>query len=350
MKYFSFLVFSTALALSVQAKTWRVNNNAGVTADFTSFSAAFNAASVVSGDTIHIESSATVYSAGGTLGKRLVVIGAGYFLNPADASNPANTGLQAVVNGSPLQGFSMGEGSAGSKFIGLILSSITVNASSTPINLVIERCYINSALYFNNYNHNGVTIRKCFFDNASLQGSTGTLQNFVCENNIFYTTFGYINLSNLTGSNNIVRNNSFRELGVGCVISNCYIANNIFGTGAAQTFTNCTIKNNLFGSAQSLPGTATGNQVNVNMTNVYVGGTTGSQDSRTVLKPGSPAISTGLTVGAVVSPDCGAFGATDPYRLSGIPDTPTIYTLSVPVSIPSGSASMNISFSTKNNN
>jgi hypothetical protein len=86
------------------------------------------------------------------------------------------------------------------------------------------------------------------------------------------------------------------------------------------------------------------------MTNVYTGGSTGSQDSRTVLKPGSPAIGAGLTVGAVVSPDCGAFGATDPYKLSGIPNTPTIYTLSVPVSIPSGSASMNISFSTKNNN
>ncbi|MBS1566787.1 MAG: hypothetical protein JST39_20550, partial [Bacteroidetes bacterium] len=124
---------------------------------------------------------------------------------------------------------------------------------------------------------------------------------------------------------------------------------NIFGTPSSN-FINCTIKNNLFAAAQTLPGTATGNQINVNMANVYVYGTTGSQDTRTQLKPGSPAIAAGLTVGAVTTPDCGAFGATDPYRLSGIANIPTIYTLTVPTSIPSGSTTMSVTLSTRNNN
>ena len=128
-----------------------------------------------------------------------------------------------------------------------------------------------------------------------------------------------------------------------------YVANNIFGVSPECVFVNCTIKNNLFQSNQALPGTATNNQVSINMDNVYVGGTTGSLDSRLVLKAGSPAIGAGLTVGAVVSPDCGAFGATDPYKLSGIPNIPTIYSLTVPVSIPSGASTMNVTFSTRNN-
>ena len=85
------------------------------------------------------------------------------------------------------------------------------------------------------------------------------------------------------------------------------------------------------------------------MADVYVLGTTGSLDSRLALKAGSPAIGAGLTVGAVVSPNCGAYGATDPYILSGIPNIPSIYALTVPVSIPSGTTTMNVTFSTRNN-
>ncbi|WP_315820967.1 hypothetical protein [Paraflavitalea speifideaquila] len=51
-----------------------------------------------------------------------------------------------------------------------------------------------------------------------------------------------------------------------------------------------------------------------------------------------------------MTPDCGAFGGNDPYKLSGIPAIPSIYLLTVPASIPSGSSSMNVTFSTRNNN
>jgi hypothetical protein len=349
MKYLflSFALITTALQSS--AKIWRVNNNVGVIADFTTFHAAVAAAA--SGDTLYIEASATDYVTNSiTLTKRLVVIGAGYFHNPAEVNFPPNPGLQANAHASSLPYFVIGEGANGTKLLGLVLANIAINGTASPLNLLIERCFFVSGISFANATHDGVTVRKCFFNNSGVNLTSGSLTNFVCENNIFNSSWGYLNMPNLTGSTNIVRNNSFKDAVIGSTISNCYIANNIFGTGGAHTFTNCTIKNNLFGNSQALPGTATNNQLSVNMTNVYEGGTTGSLDSRFKLKAGSPALAAGLTVGAVVTPDCGAFGATDPYVLSGMPNIPTIYSLTVPTAIPSGTATMNITFSTRNNN
>lgn len=62
------------------AKIWRVNNNTGVTADFTTAQAANDAAAVLSGDTIHLEPSTASYG-GLTCSKRLTWISTGAFLN-----------------------------------------------------------------------------------------------------------------------------------------------------------------------------------------------------------------------------------------------------------------------------
>lgn len=331
------------------AKIWRINNNAGVAADFTTVGAAIASASVVSGDTLHIEASANSYPVSGSqITKSLTYIGVGYFLDPADAGAPANTGLQVATNTSSLQFLRLGAGADGSKFIGItIAGSIYFNGAN---NVTIEKCLITSGIYFESGTNNNFTFKKSFIANSNQinMSATAVLNNFVCENNMFYNS-AFVNLPNLVGSGNIFRNNTIGGFN-GMTLGNTYIANNIFGITPQCNFVNCTIKNNLFQINQTLPGTATNNQLSVNMTNVVVGGTTGSLDSRWQLKPGSPAIGAGLTVGAVVSPDCGAFGATDPYKLSGIPDIPTIYTMNVPVSIPSGSASMNVTFSTRNNN
>lgn len=343
---FAALIFAFSFSY---AKIWRINNNAGITADFTSVTAALSSASVVSGDTLHVEPSATTYPvSGNAITKSLTYIGGGYFLDPADAASPANTGLQVATQMSNLQFLRLGPGASGSKFIGISFSgSLYMNGAS---NVVIERCLFGSGLHFENGVNDNVALRKSFIINSN-QVSTGaaaTVTNFVCENNIFWNS-AYINMPHLTGSGNIFRNNTMSGFN-SMTLVNTYIANNIFGISPQSSFTNCTIKNNLFQIAQVLPGTATNNQLSVNMANVVVGGTTGSLDSRAQLKAGSPAIGAGLTVGTVVSPDCGAFGATDPYKLSGIPNIPTIYTMTVPVSIPSGSATMNVSFSTRNNN
>src|SRR5580658_10761798 len=57
------------------ARIWRVNNNAGVSANFTDFPAAVTGAGA--GDTIYLESSATAYSGVSNLSKKLIIIGTG---------------------------------------------------------------------------------------------------------------------------------------------------------------------------------------------------------------------------------------------------------------------------------
>jgi hypothetical protein len=347
----SILVLALALAfnLSADAKIWRINNTVGVAADFINVADAVNSASVLPGDTLYIEPSRIDYSGSVTLNKRLILIGTGYFLDPANLSTPANTGLQATpypANHAP--SITIANGGNGSVISGLMVGGITINPTSAPVNLLIERCLVGT-INFSAGTHSGITVRKCFFPNAAINATVGSVSNFTCENTIFFYTFGYLNMPILTGNNNIVRNNTFYQVGVNQVIPNCYIANNIFQDGGNPTFTNSIVKNNLFSGNPSLSGTATNNLVNVNMNDVFQLGS-GSLDSRVILKAGSPAIGAGLTVGAVVSPDCGAYGATDPYRLSGIPGIPTIYSLTVPTSIPSGTPTMNVTFSTKNNN
>ncbi len=351
MKKIFLLSSLTVLLLSsitTQAKIWRVNNTPGVSADFTSFSLAVASATVVNGDTLHFESSTIDYP-GTTLTKRLVIIGLGYFLNPANVTTPGNAGLQAATAESRIGGFTISNGANGSKFLGITLGGITMGTTATAWNITFEKVQFIGGLSFSNATHSNLTIRKSFFQNSGIQATSGNLSNFVLENSIFNGFGAYMSLQSLTGSANIIRNNTFYETYFGD-IPNCYFANNIISSiNYEWVFTNTTVKNNLFGKAtQVLPVTASANQLGVNMTNVLL--LTGSFDARYQLKAGSPAIAAGLTVGAVVTPDCGAFGATDPYKLSGIPNIPSIYAYTVPTSIPSGTATMNVTFSTRNSN
>lgn len=338
------------ICINASAKVWRVNNNAGASANFSSFDAAVNDASVVNGDTLYIEGSATNYY-DATISKQLTIIGTGYFLDPDDATYPANTGLQYNKYSSAIRSINLVAGSGGCKFIGIFFTGGTIYGAVWT-NITFEKCRVAEAFYVPGASNSGLTIRKCYIA-TNLVCNSGSLTNFTCENNIFAEYTASLNFPNLSGSNNIFRNNSFYPSGISYVtnIANCYVANNIFANNNyAVNFTNCNIKNNLFQQNQSLPPSAVNNLINVDMSTVYVGGTTGSIDSRLILKSGSPAIAAGVTVGAVVTPDCGAYGATDPYKLSGIPGIPTIYSITAPTSIPSGTNSMNVTFSTRNNN
>ena len=346
------IVLLQLICFNASAKVWRVNNNAGASADFSAFDAAVYSALVVNGDTLYIEGSTTSYY-DASISKQLTIIGTGYFLDPADVNYPANVGLQYNKYSSVIRSINLLTGSSGCKFIGIVFSGGTIYGDNAWNNITFEKCEIAESFYVPNASNSGLTIRKCFVL-STLNCSSGSLTDFTCENNIFTGFYASPYLANLSGSNNIFRNNSFASSGIGTVttIANCYVANNIFAqnNNTPVNFTNCNIKNNLFQQNQTLPPSAVNNLINVDMSTVYVGGTTGSLDSRMVLKAGSPAIAAGVTVGAVVTPDCGAFGATDPYKLSGIPAIPTIYSLTAPTSIPSGTNSMNVTFSTRNNN
>lgn len=354
MKYLVLLTLTLCMYTASHAKSWRINNNVGVQADFTTFFDAVQAAAVANGDTLYIEPSATVYATNNiTLTKRLVVLGVGFFLNPANVTYPGNSGLQETKDASQLAFLRIGNGANGSYFAGITFSSLNLMGSATDLNITLERNLFAGALLFEAGSNNKMFIRKNFFLNCGINNNGGavSIADFTCENNIFYDFWGAINLTQLTGSNNIVRNNSIYRAAAGSTIVNCYVANNIFGTSGALVFTNSTVKNNVFTGNPTLPPTATNNLVSRPLDDVYgAHANAASPDLNVMIPVSSPAKGAGLTVGTVVSPDCGAFGATDPYKLSGIPAIPTIYTLSVPTSIPSGSATMNITLSTRNNN
>ena len=123
---------------------------------------------------------------------------------------------------------------------------------------------------------------------------------------------------------------------------NAYIANNVFYNANLFT-TNSVIKYNVANAGVLPAGSG-----NLNwQSNIIVG--TGSEDGKYMLKAGSPALAAGEPIGGE-TPDCGAFGTADPYRLSGIPPVPAVYMLDVPTSIPSNATTMSIKLSTRSNN
>jgi hypothetical protein len=119
----------------VSAKVWRVNNNAGVNADFTDFPAAVTGASA--GDTIYLESSATAYS-GTTLAKRVIVIGTGYYLS----GTVVNPETQANTNPATLGYLYCVVGSGGTVVSGVTFNSTVLLGDSA---ITIERCNLSGA-------------------------------------------------------------------------------------------------------------------------------------------------------------------------------------------------------------
>ena len=132
---FVLLIIALSFFNTSYAKIWRLNNNGNnpipaIGADFTgTLQAAHDNASVVSGDTIHIEQSPTTYG-NCTFTKRLVLIGPGYFLstNPQTQVNTdyaATVGILTFYNAN----------AAGSQVYGLTISTTYLGVN----NLLLDR-------------------------------------------------------------------------------------------------------------------------------------------------------------------------------------------------------------------
>lgn len=346
------LLSAIVISMNAQAKIWRVNNTAGVNADFTSLSVAVADAAVLSGDTIHVEPSATAHSFP-TITKNLVIIGNGYFLNGVSG----NSGLQENTLTSMVGGFRFASGSAGTRILGIQISVNSDFASgySGVVNISFEKCLIgaNAINMVAANSYTGITYRKCFFT-SSFSVSPASLNDFTMENCIMEVGSGSTNLTPVTGANIVIRNNLFRSANnfVDFNFHEAYFANNIIMSQKTHTYVNSNVKNNIFQANQTGvtigPLSVNGNNL-VSQPLATVILNAGSTDGKFQLAVGSPAIGGGVDIGGT-KPDCGAFGSTDPYKLSGIPGIPTIYSLTVPASVPLGTATMNVTFSTRNNN
>jgi hypothetical protein len=342
MKHLILLISFSIAGWQTEAKVWRVNNTPGVAADFSSCADALASASVVNGDTLHIEGSATTYT-GFTLNKRLTIIGPGYFLSGTNS----NTGLQANPNTATFNGgiIMFDSTASGSVLMGLdnFFFAIGGNLGSATDNITITRCNINNISQYYTYTAgtvmSGWKVNKCHIL-SYIDLSSMVVQNWEITNNIFQ---GSISLGNTGNLNNLVRNNVFRSI---VILFSTYFSNNII-TGTTFTTTNVTIKNNL-STGTNLPA-GNGNLNNQTDAALFQGLTGNSTDGQWRLNTGSNAIGAGETI-AGITPDCGAYGTADPYKLSGIPAVPTVYLLTVPASVPSNATSMPITISTKSNN
>ena len=114
--FFAALACACLFSNNVFAKIWRVNNNAGINANFTTLQAAHDGAA--SGDTLYVEGSSQTYGSL-TCSKKLCIIGPGYYLN----ENPGNQALGLTAQSASLD---FGAGSAGSELMGM-------NVASNPV-------------------------------------------------------------------------------------------------------------------------------------------------------------------------------------------------------------------------
>jgi hypothetical protein len=290
------------------ATKWRVNNNPVTSPHFTQVSSAINSASVLNGDTIYLEGSASPY-ASVNITKKVVLIGTGYFLGENDST-------QATIYTSTLNGISFSNGSKGSQMIGISIAGYT-NIYDT--NMVIRKNFFNNTVSISG-TANVVFIQNVISSVASM--SVSGSNNIVVANNLFLQAYPWTYDLAVSSSTTLVANNIF--LGNHNLL-NCTVRNNIALGNPADGTANVTLTNsycdhNIGASTQY--GTSNGNQQNVNMNAVFLN--TGSTDGKYRLASGSPAIGAGAG-----GTDCGIFGGNYPYVLSGMPEVPAIWYLNV---------------------
>lgn len=325
MKILTILVLSLCW-FSVNATSWRVNNNPAINADFATFEAAHDAASP--GDTIYVEGNGEESHYGlVTISKKLIVIGPGYFLNENDSTqaNTAYARFRAITidpgaEGTEIYGLQMYYNGAG--YMGII-----INAS----NVVIARNYFQGdrdRIVFGAYNINNIAILQNYAYDIRGTYLFGA-NNVLIANNFVITTVSLTDLSSGVIINNVVKSSIFAE--------NSQIKNNIiyantnnypFGSSyGANNYIAYNLVSGLLHSAGNPP-PGPGNVANVDMDLVFVDfGAYDRFDNDWQLKAGSPAIGAGEN-----GIDCGMFGGPSPYVLSGLAPIPHIYEAIVPIS------------------
>ena len=387
MKKILFLLIVLISTQQTQAKIWRVNNNPSLSADVLQAQILFNTTNTVAdpeaaaGDTIYFEPSTLNYN-GFTVNKaNIVVIGYGYYLSD-------NPGLQAMTNNAKVSNIVFGPTSTGSSISG-IESDVDLRAD----NITVTRCK-STYIVLNGFSAAAtLRVNKCHIYQIYETGISTALPNgsinLNVENCIFSGTTSTAGAYGITLGQKIrglFRNNTC-NYGNAIYCYNFYIANNIFignwDFGGIGQSSNNVYRNNLFSHNNNPANTNItiqvnntspngGNQFAVDMApifngtpdntfvlgstyNNYIANGTFKLETKFQLKVGSVATNageSGNTVGGAPlgMPACGAYGATDPYRLAGIPAIPTIYALTIPATVTNGAPTMNISISSRSNN
>jgi hypothetical protein len=345
MKYLGVIIL-IAIAQTLFAKSWRINNNPDVQADFRTLADAHISAS--SGDTIYLEPSLKCYE-GFTCTKKLVLIGAGYFLseNSPTQSSPLNSVVCGDITFNP--------GSEGSEMMGISISNNTVNLKTSY--LVIRRNLIKTILFVY---QTEVTLNNLFITQNYIYNITGGvylghnyfIEGLVFSNNIVVNDFGFSYIKNKSDcpcydqalygqfTNNVFLGNVNIE---SSTLRNNIFYKSDFSPNLLKYNAYNTIEENIF--AKVLPWSdvvnyqiPSSNIDNANMGTLFVGGA--STDGKWQLQASNS---------IPIKDKCGAFNGLNPYVLSGIPDVPTIYYLNVPP-IVNQKDGINVTIKAKSNN
>lgn len=323
------LCFTVLAVLNSSAKIWRVNNM-GLPADFTTIQEAHDAASVVAGDTLHLEPSTVSYG-NLTAVKKLIILGPGYFLNE-------NSGQQANPATATVGSITLNSGCSETTISGLTITG-EINISTGKITISRNNISGRTIKLSRDYSYSDIIISGNYGIGSieySFISSTTIITNVFLLNNVV-TTFNFTTQYSGTIANNVI-------LSSACHVNNFIIKNNICMDVQSQAVfvgTNNTISNNISAASGGLP-IGNDNQNSVSMSDVFVGLAGNSTDGQYQLKAGSPAIGTGLN-----GEDCGIFGGNTPYHLSGLPATPSIYLLSAPAA--SNGPTLPVTISVKTN-
>lgn len=390
------------LALSVvsftaQATIRRVGFTGSSTAvdglDYTTFQAAHDAS--VNGDTIQLypstQSSGANYSGG--LSKRLVIVGAGYFVNSFGIPSQGiiNNGLQALPGTIAGCNITAGLGSAGSVFAGINnLTVNTVNVLDSLNNIAIYRCRSVVVNFINSGVCNNWIISQCARVSVNQGGydiafnGNRSVTNLRIENSLG-VSISYNATAQQTGlptPQSPVGVNSGQILncvwahgttGVESYHTSLQMNNSVFvfqncvdlsSFNNLSGASNCVFVNNITSSAggtspvASNPGSS-GNQFNVTASsnvifqgfpnNVSNGQTLYSSDAAFQLSPTSLARNAGIIPGTTTQTDCGIYGGTNPYKASGMPAIPAFYRLNAASPSATGST-YTITYSVRSNN
>ncbi|MEO6230109.1 MAG: hypothetical protein ABJB11_07860 [Ferruginibacter sp.] len=342
------LVICLLVTTFASAKVWRVNNksnyngsslwgdNFGGTAAYPVFAQISQAVSfgiVNNGDTLHIEGSTVIYTFG-TITKKLVIIGTGYYLtnNPSTSNSTLSSKIEYIL---------FNNGSQGSQLIGLDV----VNNGNTADGYVyvsvnditVKRCRIERAVRFETL-LTDVFILQNFFPNSIVSNSLATNGNsfFIPPTGIIFNN--NICQKTLTWGTPLANPTTFWP------ISECH--NNVFdGPDNLATpnlaFTTSEFKNNILmptnavvnipasagviayniGTLSTQFGTTDNNLVVPAITTLFT--SSSSTDASYQVAPASVAANSGSD-----ATDRGAFGGaavTNRYTLSGLAPIPVIY-------------------------
>ena len=321
-----------SVSMIANARSWHINNQSGISADFVDINAAMSSENVVDGDTLYLGAGCVIGSQ--TLSKRVTLIGTGWRYNDSPV-NPAKINGDITVT------------AAGARLLGVYVVGACYIKSS---NIVVERCFAGSEIRSRSNNVNNVKVLSCW--TPSISGRSYSDSGWEIKNNIVKggsTEAPVAGFYNAVIENNVIINTASSR-SILYEIGYCTIRNNIMFCSYSSSYTyNCDnnfMQGNVLSASPEYENLYPGNVLINSTDESLLFNCTGTVESGEyyTLKEGSPAIGAGEG-GA----DCGVYGGVYRFVPYGRPQHIPVIKEAVVPSIPTD-GKIKVSFKIENNN